>query len=290
MIVDAFAGPGGWDEGLRMLGRSDIVGLEIDAAACATANAAGHARIQADVTQYPTGAFSNVEGVIASPPCPDFSSAGSKTGQHGTSGRLVREGLRWTLALRPEWAAWEQVPLVIDIWRECATALRHEGYSVWVGVLDAADFGVPQNRRRAILLASRSGSITPPCPTHSKNPLGLFDELLPWSTMRESLGWDGLLDRRQTGAPVLSMDRPAPTLTGAAIGAGVWVRHDGAGIRQQITQREGAIIQGFPTDYPWRGSRKEQGQQVGDAVPPPLAAHLLAALGVGEVADLAVAS
>lgn len=47
MIVDLFAGPGGWDEGLRLLGVQDVVvGLELDSAACATAEAAGHLRYQ----------------------------------------------------------------------------------------------------------------------------------------------------------------------------------------------------------------------------------------------------
>lgn len=50
MILDLFAGPGGWDEGLRDLGRTDVVGLDLDDAACRAAMAAGHLRIRADVT------------------------------------------------------------------------------------------------------------------------------------------------------------------------------------------------------------------------------------------------
>lgn len=49
MIVDLFAGPGGWDEGLRMLGIHDVLGVEWEPNACATAEAAGHRRLQADV-------------------------------------------------------------------------------------------------------------------------------------------------------------------------------------------------------------------------------------------------
>jgi DNA (cytosine-5)-methyltransferase 1 len=46
--LDLFAGPGGWDEGIRDLGICPL-GIEWDAAACATARAAGHRRLQADV-------------------------------------------------------------------------------------------------------------------------------------------------------------------------------------------------------------------------------------------------
>ena len=51
-ILDLFAGPGGWDEGAAMIGLTDTVGVELDKWACATAEAAGHARIQSDTRQY----------------------------------------------------------------------------------------------------------------------------------------------------------------------------------------------------------------------------------------------
>lgn len=78
MIVDLFAGPGGWDEGLRMLGRDDVVGIEWDTDACATATAAGHARILADCWSFPPRPC---EGLAASPPCTTFSMAGGGAGR-----------------------------------------------------------------------------------------------------------------------------------------------------------------------------------------------------------------
>jgi DNA (cytosine-5)-methyltransferase 1 len=50
VILDLFAGPGGWSEGLRELGLADV-GIEIDRWACATRAAAGHATIRADVIE-----------------------------------------------------------------------------------------------------------------------------------------------------------------------------------------------------------------------------------------------
>ena len=81
MILDLFAGPGGWSEGLRSLGLRDI-GLEWDRDACLTRRAAGHRTIRADVAAYPTEPFvGKVSGLIASPPCQAFSMAGKGDGR-----------------------------------------------------------------------------------------------------------------------------------------------------------------------------------------------------------------
>ena len=320
LVLDLFAGPGGWSEGLRELGLSDI-GIEWDAAACATRAAAGHATIRADVARYPVEPFvGKAEGLIASPPCPDWSAAGPKLGRSGKSGFLVDEVPRWVEALRPEWVACEQVPPALTAWEEFAHRFRLLGYSVWTGVLNAADFGVPQTRERAFLVASRVGVAHPPEPTHAQSPEpGLFSTLEPWVTMAEAIGWgitdepagtllansgrqggtsplDGgsgsrqkyrrakgqgrWLDRRQTGAPVLDIHAvPCPTITGAAFGKGVWKVTDDEGVSIQVTEAEALTLQTFRADYPVQGSTlKIRHGQIGNAVPPRLAAAVIASV------------
>src|SRR5690606_26273861 len=132
MIVDLYAGPGGWSEGLRALGLVDI-GWEIDEAACATRAAAGHQTIRADVATWPLDQLvGRVDGIIASPPCQACSTAGKGTGREvldelvdavarGDWGwshdddrvRHVLEVGRWVETIRPRWVACEQVPPVL---------------------------------------------------------------------------------------------------------------------------------------------------------------------------------
>ena len=75
MIVDLFAGPGGWDEGAKPLGLAPI-GIELADAACETGEAAGHKRWRRDVAATDPAELAPLHGLIASPPCQGFSMAG----------------------------------------------------------------------------------------------------------------------------------------------------------------------------------------------------------------------
>ncbi|MFF7130354.1 DNA cytosine methyltransferase [Streptomyces sp. NPDC008240] len=375
MIVDLFSGPRGWSEGLRMLDLTDI-GLEWDTAACRTARAAGHLTVQCDVAAYPTAPFAGrITGLIASPPCQAWSRAGKRGGlqdqplvqravhdlAHGRDTRaellaqckdkrslLAAEPMRWLCDLRPEWVCMEEVPDVLPLWKQYALYLQQWGYSTWTGVLNAADYGVPQTRQRAILIASRVRKVTAPDPTHAKAPeMDLFGVCLePWVSMAEALGWvDGLIvntrgERKTAGGNEFSADRPSWALTEKTRS---WVlqtnrghvRTDGqrqlvnperqpaptvttktgeqwmlrsnsqakAAVRnidepastlffghrcnevawtdgtekRGITQAEAAVIQSFRPDYPWQGTKTKQFEQIGNAVPPLLAAHVVSA-------------
>jgi DNA (cytosine-5)-methyltransferase 1 len=200
-IVDQFAGPGGWDEALRMLGLS-AVGYEKDVAACATARAAGHERVQVDLTTVSLVDLI-IWGLISSPPCQAWSRAGKRQGildqprifrlmalireyaktdratafdramaedadvpWHDPGSKLVLEPVRWVLACRPRWVAAEQVPDVLPFWQVFSLLLRDLGYSTWTGLLSSERYGVPQTRLRAILGASLDREVSAPPATH----------------------------------------------------------------------------------------------------------------------------
>lgn len=308
LVVDLFAGPGGWDLAARRMGL-DPIGLELDAAACATRAAAGLRTIRADVASYPVAHLAGiVAGVIASPPCPDFSRGGRRAGVAGATGHLVHEVLRWALTIRPAWLACEQVPEVLPFWRSFAGDLERAGYRTWAGILNAADYGVAQARRRSFLLARIDRPVAPPPATHAADP-GLFG-LLPHVTMAEACGWPpggpdagwelntgrdwkkgGTRDDAQripltSPAPTVAgvqtqwaWRRPARTISGTVGGVGGRFGHRGDGARGErhinVTVAEATALQSFPPDYPWAGNVKACWKQVGNAVPPLLAEAVL---------------
>ena len=96
---------------------------------------------------------------------------------------------------------------MLPLWQVYAAELKRMGYWAWTGKLNAADYGVPQTRERAILIASRVRRVRRPEPTHYDARKG--DQLwgTPWVSMAEALGWGA------TG-------RPVPTVTAGGTDTG----------------------------------------------------------------------
>lgn len=229
-MLDLFAGGGGgWDLAARDLGLPSV-GIEWDGPACGTRAVVGLATIRADVSTYPAEVFAGkVDGLCGSPPCQSFSSAGKRAGLDDPRGQMVYEPMRYVRAIRPRWVALEQVPEVLGYWRWIARELATMGYSTWAGVLNAADYGVPQVRKRAILLASLDLAVQPPAPTHSRHGHDdLFGGgLAKWVTMAEALGW-GLTER------------PAYTLCGDSGKSGGGHHDGGSRQREEIAKHQAA--------------------------------------------------
>lgn len=304
VIVDLFAGPGGVDEGLRSLGRTDVVGLENDPGACATARAAGHERLQVDVYGYDPrkllarpDAADGVEGLHASAPCGGLSSSGLGLGRNdlgrvvdlidclaeGHDGRvdyllewedlrspLMAEPMRYLVALEPEWFTLEQVPEAVSVWEEYAAHLSGWGWFVDVGVVNARWFGIPQDRERAILVAHRWAPVTVPT-----RPM--IVGLTPAASILGPgrVGFPRLNDKADGGKyrarDMRSTELPAFTVTEKARS---WTLVPEVGEPRQLTVPEIGQLQGFRPDYPWQGERSAAALQAANAVPPPMYAGI----------------
>lgn len=302
MITDLFAGPGGWSTGLGRL-RLRSVGLELDPWACATRRAAGHDARQVDVTAEDPAAYASTTGLIASPPCRPWSPGGLRQGQLDrqlvartiddlAAGRdprhisramcadpdslLAAEPMRWLHALRPEWICMEQVPAVLPLWQQYAEHLRRWGYSTWTGVLQAADFGVPQSRRRAVLIASRTRPVAAPAATHAGRHVPMCQALDGIASGTVLVSRRDSIARLAAHGPRRNRTaaEPAPTITGE-VWRWKWEFTDGE--QRDVTASEAGALQSFPVDYPWQGPKTRAALQIGNAVPALLAAHILSA-------------
>ena len=291
---DLFAGPGGWDvaaDGLGWVGVGfELDGpacetrranghhtIQLDVREC------GPDALTREGANWPLGATTVL---IGSPPCPTFSAAGKGEGRkllpvlsevawemaqgeplarfRGTLGddprtELVLEPLRWALEaielVQPyDFIALEQVPSVLPLWQVYAEVLREQGYSVAVGNLQAEQYGVPQTRKRAVLLARRDGvEARLPTPTHSRfhvrDRARLDPGVLPWVSMEQALGWG-------------MTERPSMSVTGGGTGAG-GAEPFGSAARRGITREEQAGRWGMGDVRSSNGTVREDYQPAG---------------------------
>lgn len=180
-VLEGFAGPGGLSEGMTMLGVDDSLGIELNADACATAEAAGHRRSRVDIRTLDPGDFAYAELWASAPPCQTYSDGGQRSGVAErakvaagivavSDGKerpadfadprtsLVLETLEFAVQLpNVHVVIAEQVPPVRPIWIEmCAELAAHHRFeSVQVVTVRCDDLGVANRRPRVFLIATR---------------------------------------------------------------------------------------------------------------------------------------
>jgi DNA (cytosine-5)-methyltransferase 1 len=311
---------------------TDVLGVETNTDACATALAAGHKRLQADIRDLDPDDFPHTTGWLSAPPCPTYCASGKRSGRldhdlvlegvrllgdsMANTGRdeehratygvvadertaLVLETLKFAFRLpNLEWMVAEQVPAVHDIWTEmCAElAAAYDWESCNVVKVRADDLGAATRRERVILIATRRR--TPDftgIPLRGRWSCGRFQPPqvhgpqsgadFPRTSMAQALGYPAGVrintrgNRRTAGGNEFSADGPAVSMTGNGLRA--WYRTDLGKPAGLLTPSEAGLLQGFPADYPWQGSRSSRFQRIADTVSPMVgAAAIGAATGI----------
>lgn len=191
--MDVFSGGGGLTVGLKRAGFTVVSAIEINDHAFATYKA-NHPDVQAfkqDVTTVkgvflkqlsPTGAVDLLAGC---PPCQGFCSLTSKYRREDLRNELVLEMARLIKEIKPRAVMMENVPGLKQkgkvLFNKFIDILTTLGYIVEWDVLQVADYGIPQNRRRLVLFAGNGFRIPLPAPTHSMTG---ESNLKPWKTLK----------------------------------------------------------------------------------------------------------
>lgn len=297
--VDLFCGAGGLTHGFVKEGIPVVAGIDLDPACAFPFEANNPAKfIKADVRQLSvdqlTQLFEGAEARVLAgcAPCQPFSTYAQRYESDGKNGKwgLLYEFARLAEGTRPDVITMENVPAVAkhEVFHDFVNTLKGLGYNVWFDVVDSAQYGVPQTRRRMVLLASLHGVITmiqPTVerPTTVREAIGRLqslsagestpgDKLHISSTLSEKnllriraskpggtwRDWPEHLiadcHRAESGRTYpgvygrMEWEKPAPTMTTQCYGFGNG-RFGHPEQDRAITLREAAIIQSFPLDY-----------------------------------------
>lgn len=204
--VEGFAGGGGLAVGLGNAGFRTVAAIELEPHAAATfkANHPETHVFRQDIRDVSGKELLKVAGgridvFAACPPCQGFSSLTAKWRRDDPRNALVAEVGRLAREMRPRAVMMENVPgleikgkPVLD---ELTHDLKSAGYVTNCAVLQVADYGVPQRRRRLVLLAGKGFHIDMPEPTHSRTGT---KGLPKWRTLRDAIhGMDEPLTTRE---------------------------------------------------------------------------------------------
>ncbi|MGF7528055.1 DNA cytosine methyltransferase [Bacillus paralicheniformis] len=316
--IDLFSGCGGLSQGLKQAGFQVKVAVEIDKETVNTyeLNHPETITINKDIKDVEVSEIKNaanvdkIDLIAGCPPCQGFSKIGSlnKNNRYNDPrNELVMEFFRIVNGIRPNFIMLENVPglLHYDLFKQIIFDLEEIGYFLDVKIVNIADYGVPQRRKRLVLLGSKLGSVTIPenlgLPTKTVrdfiyNLPNVQDSDDPLHKIHSSHGekvkkiislipknggsrtelpkeyWLDCHKKNDVGYSDvygrLSWDKVSSTITGGCLNPSKG-RFLHPVENRSITAREAALLQTFPKDYQFSTHSKDKlAQMIGNAFPP----------------------
>jgi DNA (cytosine-5)-methyltransferase 1 len=205
IAIELFAGAGGLMLGLEMAGFDSVVANEIHSDPCKTLrrNFPNAMVVEGSIigmsgedllkkAGFNKEMLGDIDLIAGGPPCQGFSTAGLKNPSDSRN-NLVGEFIRMVAELKPKYFLLENVSGLTtmyngELFKNLLARIESIGYKYNYGILKAADYGVPQMRKRLIMLGARDGQPPElPKPTHvDPNNSNLFNSILkPYITIGE---------------------------------------------------------------------------------------------------------
>ncbi|MDA9159795.1 DNA cytosine methyltransferase [Rhodobacteraceae bacterium] len=290
-VLSLFSGAGGLDLGFKKSGHEIVWANDFDKDSCETymKNIGNHI-IHGDIAELTVNGLPDFDILIGGFPCQGFSRANVHRVENDERNDLYLHVIRILRKKQPKFFLLENVRGIKTLnagkdFSEIILALEESGYSIRHKTLNAADFGVPQNRVRVIITGIRQDLTTEfkyeyPDPTHSRNG----ETADKWVSIAKALHGIGepdetsnlsnhvcskykVTNRDFTGHRRTDPDKPSPTILARGNGGGGVCAIQHPLNHRRLSVRESAIIQTFPLDFIFLGSLMSMYRQVGNAVP-----------------------
>lgn len=278
-VVDLFCGCGGLSLGFQKAGMEVVAAFDnwVDALAVYRKNFS-HPAIYADLKNIENSVEAirsfNPDMIIGGPPCQDFSSAGKRDENNGR-GDLTVCYAQIISEVKPNWFVMENVERILKTQKlqEALRLFHKAGYGVTYTVLNAALCGVPQRRKRFVMVGKLGENddfmklaLAEKLSDHEMSVAEYFGDKLPikyYYRHPRSYARRGIFSTSEPSATIRGVNRPMPN--GYKLHPGDPV-NTLEGIRP-LTSKERSMIQTFPEDFSFEGTKTNIEQMVGNAVP-----------------------
>lgn len=316
-VVSLFAGCGGLDLGLIKSGHEIVFATDFDKDCKLTYDFNfDHELILKDVKTLKGNELPDYDLLTGGFPCQGFSVANKYRDVSDERNELYLEIVRILEETNPKYFLAENVPGILSLGKgEVVKQIMDEfsnigledgrmGYEVHKYKLNAADYGVPQGRKRVIFLGvnkeipqNKRSELFENFPPPKTNSNIIGDGLSAHLTLKQAISdlpephtkkGEKILNHYGTkhkvkingymGNRKLSWSKPGPTIVGRGGGTGGPVIAVHPNLERRFTVRETARIQSFPDNFEFFGSTSSQFRQIGNAVAVGFAFHLGKAL------------
>lgn len=308
-FIDLFSGAGGLSQGFKQAGFNKIMSVEVDDDASNTIrrNFPESHHFEGKIEDLSDAEIRKIVGdrtvhiVCGGPPCQGFSVAGLRN-PHDPRNQLFKEFVRVVNVVKPWFVVLENVPGILtmqngDVYREILRQFGLVGYEdMSVRILEAATFGVPQLRTRAVFVGNRFGLKNPyPKEQFNKEEYRSIESAIDdlkdhprdatinheWTA--HSKKFEERISKVQPGGSLYETFRDAykrqykgvPSMTAKENHGGTHIHYEK---NRVLSARELARLQTFPDNFIFEGTMKRAYWQIGNAVPCILAKNIALAL------------
>ncbi len=287
-VVSLFSGAGGLDLGFIQAGFEVVWANDIDGDAVQTySKNIGEHCTAGDVSKVDFNSLPESDGIIGGFPCQGFSVANTQRRVDDSRNTLYLSFVNALRVKQPKFFLAENVRGILSlgsgkVFKHILADFSAAGYKCFYALVNAADYGVPQNRHRVLIFGIRTDycppSVSwPPPATHRGKHISVAEALanIPDPDKPNKLSnhiyskfkvkFNGYISNRK-----VDPNKPSPTITarGDDKGGAMILNHPSG--HRRMSCREVAALQGFPNTFTFVGSMTSVYKQIGNAVPPKL--------------------
>jgi len=310
--IDLFCGMGGWTVAAKNNNINVLYGIDIWNKAVDTYNANNENGICKDLSLYTPDEFSTeykidqpLDFIFFSPPCTGFSIAGKRK-LDDIRNKLYVYPINYINYFKPKVIVMENVIGIMSMKDENKNLILDDiknrlsqNYNIQLFKLYASDYGVPQKRRRVLLVGyNKSLNITPTCPDAITNVNVAISTILESNVSKIQVSGlpnysklylspkaiTGIINKKAKmksqgkgfGANFADLTKPSYTITSRywKDGYDCLIKYSDTEIRR-LTELEIKRVQSFPDDYTMCGTKTDRYIQIGNAVPPVMMTHVI---------------